>query len=131
MDLFQVLYLVAYLGIRLLPLLVSLVLAKRTSLWRWSRTSLSRILTGGVVYFDTESAITKSLLTDRAVDARRVLVTNVVTIEDFRSQALKIVDNYLKQPEDRAQTTDVRPGLPGYALHQQGDRGCSGREERP
>ena len=59
--------------------------------------------TGGVVYFDTESAITKSLLTDRAVDARRVLVTNVVTIEDFRSQALKIVDNYLKQKEeDRA-----------------------------
>ena len=58
---------------------------------------------GGVVYFDTESAITKSLLTDRAVDASRVLVTNVVTIEDFRSQALKIVDNYLKQNEaDRA-----------------------------
>jgi len=58
---------------------------------------------GGVVYFDTESAITRSLLVDRAVDASRVLVTNVVTIEDFRSQALKIVDNYLKQPEgDRA-----------------------------
>jgi RecA/RadA recombinase len=58
---------------------------------------------GGVVYFDTESAITKSLLADRAVDATRVLVTNVVTIEDFRSQALKIVDNYLKQDkEDRA-----------------------------
>ena len=53
--------------------------------------------TGGVVYFDTESAITRSLLDDRAVDATRVLVTNVVTIEDFRSQALKIVDNYLKQ----------------------------------
>ena len=57
--------------------------------------------TGGVVYFDTESAITKSLLTDRNVDSTRVLVTNVVTIEDFRSQALKIVDNYLKQDEDK------------------------------
>ena len=59
--------------------------------------------TGGVVYFDTESAITRSLLDDRGVDSRRVLVTNVVTIEDFRSQALKIVDNYMKQSEgDRA-----------------------------
>ena len=57
---------------------------------------------GGVVYFDTESAITKSLLDDRNIDTGRVLVTNVVTIEDFRSQALKIVDNYLKAPvEDR------------------------------
>ena len=59
--------------------------------------------TGGVVYFDTESAITRSLLSDRGVDTSRVLVTNVVTIEEFRTQALKIVDNYQKQPkEDRA-----------------------------
>ena len=55
---------------------------------------------GGVVYFDTESAITKTLLTDRNIPTDRVLVTNVVTIEDFRSQALRVVDNYLKTPED-------------------------------
>jgi RecA/RadA recombinase len=54
---------------------------------------------GGVVYFDTESAITRSLLSDRDIDTGRVLVTNVVTIEEFRSQALRIVDNYLKAPE--------------------------------
>ena len=55
---------------------------------------------GGIVYFDTESAITKSLLDERHIDTNRVLVTNVVTVEAFRSQALKIVDNYLKQPEE-------------------------------
>lgn len=55
---------------------------------------------GGVVYFDTESAITKTLLDERHIDTGRVLVTNVVTVESFRSQALKIVDNYMKQPED-------------------------------
>ena len=54
---------------------------------------------GGVVYFDTESAITRSLLSDRNIPTDRVLVTNVVTIEEFRSQALRIVDNYLKAPE--------------------------------
>lgn len=59
--------------------------------------------TGGVVYFDTESAITRSLIADRGVDPTRVLVTNVVTIEDFRSQALKIVDNYMKQDESTRQ----------------------------
>ena len=54
---------------------------------------------GGVVYFDTESAITRSLLSERDIPTDRVLVTNVVTIEEFRSQALRIVDNYLKAPE--------------------------------
>ena len=53
----------------------------------------------GVVYFDTESAITKSLLEDRNIDTSRVLVVNVVTIEEFRQKALKIVDNHLKIPE--------------------------------
>ena len=53
----------------------------------------------GVVYFDTESAITRSLLEDRNIDTSRVLVVNVVTIEEFRQKALKIVDNHLKIPE--------------------------------
>ena len=48
------------------------------------------------LYFDTESAITKSLLEDRGVDTSRLVVINVVTIEQFRSKALKAVDIYLK-----------------------------------
>ena len=48
------------------------------------------------LYFDTESAITKSLLEDRGVDTSRLVVVNVVTIEQFRSKALKAVDIYLK-----------------------------------
>ena len=54
------------------------------------------------LYFDTESAITKSLLEDRGVDTSRLVVINVVTIEQFRSKALKAVDIYLKsKTEDR------------------------------
>ena len=48
------------------------------------------------LYFDTESAITKSLLEDRGVDTSRLVAINVVTIEQFRSKALKAVDIYLK-----------------------------------
>ena len=51
---------------------------------------------GIVVYFDTESAITKSLLSDRHIDTNRVAVMNVVTIEEFRSKALQCVDKYVK-----------------------------------
>ena len=54
---------------------------------------------GGVMYFDTESAITKSLLTTRAIDLERIGIINVVTIEQFRNRALTIIDKYLGLPE--------------------------------
>jgi len=53
---------------------------------------------GYCLYFDTEAAITKSLLESRGVDSARTVVVNVVTIEEFRSKALKAVDIYLKKP---------------------------------
>jgi RecA/RadA recombinase len=53
-----------------------------------------------VVYYDTESAITKSLLQDRDIDTDRVVVMNVVTIEEFRTKALQCVDKYMKEDKD-------------------------------
>ena len=55
---------------------------------------------GYCLYFDTEAAVNKSLLADRGIDLNRLVVINVVTIEDFRAKALKAVDLYLKKPED-------------------------------
>ena len=54
---------------------------------------------GYCLYFDTEAAITKSLLESRGIDTSRLVVVNVVTIEEFRTKALKAVDLYLKKPE--------------------------------
>jgi len=57
---------------------------------------------GYCLYFDTEAAVNKSLLTDRGIDLSRLVVVNVVTIEEFRAKALKAVDKYMKMPiEDR------------------------------
>ena len=55
---------------------------------------------GYCLYFDTEAAITKSLLDSRAIDTSRFVVVNVVTVEEFRTKALKAVDVYLKKPEE-------------------------------
>ena len=55
---------------------------------------------GYCLYFDTEAAVNKSLLASRGVDLERTVVVNVVTVEEFRSKALKAVDIYLKKPED-------------------------------
>ena len=54
---------------------------------------------GYCLYFDTEAAVNKSLLTSRGIDLDRLVVVNVVTIEEFRSKTLRAVDMYLKAPE--------------------------------
>jgi RecA/RadA recombinase len=57
---------------------------------------------GYCLYFDTEAAINKPLLESRGIDLKRLVVVNVVTIEDFRQKALKAVDMYLNTKiEDR------------------------------
>ncbi len=57
---------------------------------------------GYCLYFDTEAAVNKPLLESRGIDMKRLVVVNVVTIEEFRTKALKAVDIYLKTPiEDR------------------------------
>ncbi len=57
---------------------------------------------GYCLYFDTEAAVNKPLLKSRGIDLDRLVVINVVTIEEFRVKALKAVDKYIKMPiEDR------------------------------
>ena len=57
---------------------------------------------GYCLYFDTEAAVNKALLESRGIDLQRLVVVNVVTIEEFRTKALKAVDIYLKtNTEDR------------------------------
>lgn len=54
---------------------------------------------GFVFYFESESAISKQMLTDRGIDTKRVAVVPVATIQEFRTQAVKILDKYI---EDKA-----------------------------
>ena len=53
---------------------------------------------GYCLYFDTEAAVNKGLLESRGVDLTRTVVVNVVTIEEFRTKALKAVAKYLEMP---------------------------------
>jgi len=56
---------------------------------------------GYCLYFDTEAAVNKGLLESRGIDTTRLVVVNVVTVEEFRSKALKAVDIYLKTDEEQ------------------------------
>ena len=53
---------------------------------------------GYCLYFDTEAAVNKGLLESRGLDLTRTVVVNVVTIEEFRTKALKAVAKYLEMP---------------------------------
>ena len=51
----------------------------------------------GVVYFESESAITKNMVIDRGIDPERMVMVPVTTVQEFRTQSLKILDRYMQQ----------------------------------
>jgi RecA/RadA recombinase len=54
----------------------------------------------GVVYFESESAITKNMITDRGIDPERMVIAPVTTVQEFRTQSLKVLDRYIAQDVD-------------------------------
>ena len=56
-----------------------------------------------VIYFETESAITKNMLSTRGIDITRLGLVPVTTVQEFRTQAIKILDKYLIQVPDKRQ----------------------------
>ena len=53
----------------------------------------------GVIYFESESAITRQMVVDRGIDPKRMVIMPVTTVQEFRHQALKVLDGYLAQNE--------------------------------
>ena len=53
----------------------------------------------GCIYFESESAISRDMIESRGIPSDRMVIVPVVTVQEFRQQAIKIIDNYLKLPE--------------------------------
>jgi RecA/RadA recombinase len=49
---------------------------------------------GGVIYFDTEAAVTKKMMADRGIDTKRVVISEPQSIEEFRTNAVRMLDSY-------------------------------------
>jgi len=54
---------------------------------------------GGVIYFESESAVTKQMIVDRGIDSKRMVIMPVTTVQEFRTQSLKVLDKYLEKDE--------------------------------
>lgn len=58
------------------------------------RSFLTKHPNGGVVYYDTEAAITKQMMEERGIDTKRVIIAEPDTIQKFKTHALKLLDAY-------------------------------------
>ena len=56
----------------------------------------------GVLYFESESAITTQMVIDRGIDPNRMDIITVTTVQAFRTQAIKFLDAYLKKTEKKS-----------------------------
>ena len=53
----------------------------------------------GVIYFESESALTKKMIEQRGIDSERMIIMPVTTVQEFRTQALTVLDKYNEQDE--------------------------------
>ena len=53
----------------------------------------------GVIYFESESALTKQMIEERGIDSERMIIMPVTTVQEFRTQALTVLDKYMEQDE--------------------------------
>ena len=57
----------------------------------------------GVIYFESESALSKQQIEERGIDSSRMMIVPVTTVQEFRTQSIKILDKYLTQTPDKRQ----------------------------
>ena len=65
------------------------------------KSFLDRNPEAGVVYYDTEAAITKEMMESRGIDVNRVILAEPDTIQKFKTHALKMLEAYISRPENK------------------------------
>ena len=51
---------------------------------------------GGVLYFESESALTSDMIEERGIDTKRFIQLPVATIQEFAQQASRVVDKHIE-----------------------------------
>ena len=86
---------------------------------------------GQVIYFESESAITKSMLADRGIDIKRLGLVPVTTVQEFRTQSIKVVDEYMKlKKNDRPPLMFVLDSLGMLSTTKEVEDAAAGKETR-
>lgn len=87
--------------------------------------------TGEVIYFESESAITKSMMKERNIDTSRIGLVPVTTVQEFRTQSIKVVDEYMKVSKtDRPPLMFVLDSLGMLSTTKELEDATAGKETR-
>jgi len=65
------------------------------------KTFLDTHSEGNVVFFESESAITKDMIEERGIDSSRMVMLPVTTVQEFRYQSLAVLDAYEKDEDQK------------------------------
>ena len=85
----------------------------------------------GVLYFESESAITKQMIIDRGIDPKRMVIMPVTTVQEFRTQAIRVLDDHLSKPEgDRPQMMICLDSLGMLSTTKEVEDTADGKETR-
>lgn len=57
--------------------------------------------TGNIVFFESESALTRRMFEERGFDMKRIALFPVSTVQEFRTQALRVLNSYDKVPKSK------------------------------
>lgn len=86
---------------------------------------------GEVVYFESESAISKDMMETRDIDVKRVGLVPVTTVQEFRTQSIKLVDEFMKiKKEDRPPLLFVLDSLGMLSTTKEVQDATDGKETR-
>lgn len=85
---------------------------------------------GAVFYFETESAITQDSLINRDLDIERFAVLPVATVEEFRTQAVKIIDDYAKEKGEVPPMIFILDSLGGLSTDKERQDMADGKSTR-
>ena len=85
----------------------------------------------GVIFFESESALTKQLIEDRGIDTERMIIMPVTTVQEFRTQSLTVLDKYIEQNEaDRKPLLLVLDSLGMLSTTKEVEDTADGKETR-
>ena len=86
---------------------------------------------GQVIYFESESAISKDMMATRDIDVKRVGLVPVTTVQEFRTQSIKVVDEFMKlKKEDRPPLLFVLDSLGMLSTSKEVQDATDGKETR-
>ena len=85
---------------------------------------------GGVIYYDTEAAVTQEMMSTRGIDIHRIVVSEPQTIQQFRHNALQVLERYTEHKNNRPPMMMVLDSLGQLSTTKEMEDSTEGKETR-